>query len=78
MHSLASVPCARVGALLGDADPGLLDAWEVPDEVAQRACRVLAAAAGRAGSGRSTLRLAALQSLADANALCAGRNDLLR
>jgi hypothetical protein len=64
-----------LGALLGDADPGLFHAWEVPDEVAQRACRVLAAAAG--GVDRAIeVRLAALQSLADANALCAGRNDL--
>jgi hypothetical protein len=64
-----------IGALLGDADPGLLDAWEVPAEVAQRACRVLTAAAS--GAGRAIeVRLAALQSLADANALCAGRNDL--
>jgi hypothetical protein len=63
-----------IGALLGDADPGLLDAWEVPAEVAQRACRVLTAAAG--GAERAIeVRLAALQSLADASVLCAGRND---
>jgi len=65
-----------LGALLGDVDPGLFDEWEVPDEVAQRACRILAAAAGRADRAVDA-RLAALQSLADANALCAGRNDLL-
>ena len=65
-----------VGVLLGGADPGLLGAWEVPDEVAQRACRVLAAAAGRK-EGPIDLRLAALQSLADAAAVCSSRNDLL-
>ena len=76
-----------LGALLGDADPGLFHAWEVPDEVAQRACRVLARAvawataaalaAAAGGVDRAIeVRLAALQSLADANALCAGRNDL--
>jgi len=64
-----------VGALLGDADASLLDAWDVPDEVAGRACRVLAAAAGRTERSIDA-RLAALQSLADGNALCAGRNDL--
>ena len=64
------------GALLGDADAGLLDAWEVPDEVAERACRVLAAAAGRQDRAIA-VRLAALQSLADANAICAGRNDIM-
>jgi hypothetical protein len=65
-----------VGALLGDADPDLLGAWEVPDEVAQRACRVLAVAADR--KDRSIdVRLAALQSLADAPAVCSRRNDLL-
>jgi hypothetical protein len=63
------------GVLLGDADAGLLDAWEVPDEVAERACRVLAATAGRQDRAIE-VRLAALQSLADANAICAGRNDL--
>jgi hypothetical protein len=64
-----------VGALLGDADASLLGAWDVPDEVAGRACLVLAVAAGR--TGRSIdVRLAALQSLADASALCAGRSDL--
>ena len=65
-----------IGALLGDADSSLLDAWEVPDEVAARACRVLAAAAGRRDRP-TNVRLAALQSQADASALCAGRNDLL-
>ena len=65
-----------LGALLGDADSSLLDAWEVPDEVAARACRVLAAAAGRVDRSID-VRLAALQSLADANALCAGKNDIL-
>jgi hypothetical protein len=64
-----------VGTLLGDADPSLLDQWEVPDEVARHACRVLAAVAGRADRALD-VRLAALQSLADANALCAGRQDL--
>lgn len=64
-----------IGTLLSDADSGLLDEWEVPDELAQRTCRVLAAAASRADRAID-LRLAALQSLADANALCAGRNDL--
>ena len=65
-----------MGALLGDADASLLDAWDVPDEVAGRACRVLAAAAGR--EDRSIgVRLTALQSLADANAICAGRNDIM-
>jgi len=63
------------GALLGDADSVLLDSWEIPDEVARRACRVLAAVACR--TDRSIdLRLLALQSLADASALCAQRNDL--
>ncbi len=65
-----------LGALLGDADPGLLGVWEVPDEVALRSCRVLADAAGRADHSIE-LRLAALQSLADASAVCSGRNDLL-
>ena len=64
-----------LGALLGDADAGLLEAWDVPDEVAWRACRVLAVAAGKTDRS-SDVRLAALQSLADANALCASRNDL--
>ena len=64
-----------IGALLGDADASLLDAWDVPDEVAGRACRALAVAAGRTDRS-SNVRLAALQSLADANSLCAGRNDL--
>jgi hypothetical protein len=64
------------GALLGDADAGLLDAWEVPDEVAERACRVLAAAAGRQDRAIA-VRLAALQSLADANAICTGRNEIM-
>jgi HEAT repeats len=64
-----------VGALLGDADASLLDAWDVPDEVAGRACRVLAVAAGKTDRS-SDVRLAALQSLADASALCASRNDL--
>jgi hypothetical protein len=63
-----------MGALLGDANPALLDEWEVPDEVAGRACRDLAAMAGRADRAID-VRLAALQSLADANALCAGKND---
>jgi hypothetical protein len=65
-----------LGALLSDADPALLGAWEVPDEVVQRACRILAATAGRADRSID-LRLTALQSLADASAVCAGRNDLL-
>jgi hypothetical protein len=65
-----------VGVLLGDADSSLLDAWEVPGEVAGRACRVLATAAGRTDRPIE-LRLTALQSLADANALCAGWADLL-
>jgi hypothetical protein len=64
-----------VGVLLGSADPGLLGAWEVPDEVAQRACQVLAAAAGRK-ERPIDLRLAALQSLADATTVCSGRSDL--
>jgi hypothetical protein len=65
-----------VGALLGGADASLRDAWEVPDEIAERACRVLSVAAGR--EDRSTdMRLTALQSLADANAICAGRNDIM-
>jgi hypothetical protein len=64
-----------LGALLGDADAALLDAWDVPDEIAGRACRVLSVAAGRTDRSNN-VRLAALQSLADANALCAGRNDL--
>jgi hypothetical protein len=64
-----------LGALLGDADPGLFAEWEVPDEVARRACQVMAAVAGKADRALD-VRLVALQSLADANTLCAGRNDL--
>jgi hypothetical protein len=61
-----------LGAILGETDAALLEAWEVPNETAERACRVLAATASR--SDRDVgLRLVALQGLADANALCAGR-----
>jgi hypothetical protein len=61
-----------LGTILGEADAGLLEAWEVPRETSERACRVLAAVASRTDRD-VTLRLAALQALADANALCAGR-----
>jgi hypothetical protein len=64
-----------VGALLADADPASLESWEIPDEVAQRACRVLAAAAGRTDRPLA-VRLDALQSLADASAICAATSDL--
>ena len=64
-----------VGALLGDADPGLLDQWEVPREVVWGACQMLAAVASRADRAVD-VRLAALQGLADANALCANKSDL--
>ena len=64
------------GALLGDADASLLETWEVPDEVTGRACRVLAAVAAREDR-TIDVRLAALQGLADANAICAGRNDIM-
>ena len=65
-----------IGVLLDDTDPDLLDAWEIPAETAQAACRVLAATAGSPDRAID-LRLAALQSLADASALCAARSDLL-
>jgi hypothetical protein len=64
------------GALLSDADARLLETWEVPDEVTGRACRVLAAVAAREDR-EIEVRLAALQGLADANAICAGRNDIM-
>jgi hypothetical protein len=65
-----------IGVLLDDTDPDLLDAWEIPAETTQAACRVLAAAAGSPDRAID-LRLAALQSLADASALCAAKSDLL-
>jgi hypothetical protein len=64
-----------VGVLLDGADPELLGAWEVPIEIAQTACGILAASASRRDRTLDA-RLAALQSLADAGALCAGKNDL--
>jgi hypothetical protein len=64
------------GALLGDADASLLETWEVPVEVTGRACRILAAVAAREDRAIE-VRLAALQGLADANAICAGRNDIM-
>jgi hypothetical protein len=66
---------SMVGVLLDGADPEILEAWEVPNEIAQTACRILAAAAGRTDRTLDA-RLAALQSLADAGALCAGKSDL--
>jgi len=64
------------GALLGNADASLLETWEVPVEVTGRACRILAAVAAREDRAIE-VRLAALQGLADANAICAGRNDIM-
>ncbi len=58
-----------LGTLLGEADTALLETWEVPPETSERACRVLAAVASRPDR-HATVRLAALQGLADANALC--------
>jgi hypothetical protein len=65
-----------VGALLADADASLRDVWEVPDEIAERACRVLSAAASREDRSLG-VRLTALQSLADANAICSGKSDIM-
>lgn len=64
-----------LGTILGEADATLLEAWEIPREVSERACRVLAANAGRTDRDRA-VRLAALQGLADANVFCAGRHPM--
>ncbi len=61
-----------LGTILGEADLALLEAWEVPRETSERACRVLASTANRTDRDLA-LRLVALQGLADANVLCAGR-----
>jgi hypothetical protein len=61
-----------LGTILGEADAAMLESWEVPLETGERACRMLGTIAGRADREVS-LRLAALQALADANALCASR-----
>ena len=58
-----------LGTMLGEADAAVLETWEVPPETSERACRVLTAVASRADREVS-VRLAALQSLADAHALC--------
>jgi len=64
-----------LGTILGEADLALFEAWEVPRETSERACRVLASTANRTDRDLA-LRLAALQSLSDANALCAGRQQV--
>lgn len=61
-----------LGTILGEADAASFEAWEVPRETSERACRTLATTASRTDRDVA-LRLAALQSLADAHALCAGR-----
>ena len=64
-----------LGTILGEADAALLEAWEIPRETSERACRVLAATANRIDRD-GAVRLAALQGLADANVLCAGRQTM--
>ena len=66
-----------LGTILSEADPTMLEIWEVPPETIDRACRLLVSTASRAEENMG-LRMAALQSLADAHALCAGRQQISR
>jgi len=59
-----------LSTLLGNTNGEQLAAWEVPAESLRVACQALAAAAGNEAE-ESSLRLLALQGLADAGLLCA-------
>jgi hypothetical protein len=67
---IAGRAIGALGALLAEADPARLLEWDVPGESSRRACQSLAGIAEREAAAVE-LRLAALQALGDAGAVCA-------
>jgi len=73
---IAAAAARTVGELLAPVMAAELEEWEVPPDVMDAACVVLRGAA-IAGINPTTVRLAALDALADANAACGPTPELL-
>jgi len=73
---LAAAAARTVGELLAPVTPAELDDWEIPPDVVEAACVVLRGAA-TPPQNPTTVRLAALDALADASASCAATPDLI-
>jgi hypothetical protein len=67
--ALAERAARALGQMLDGTEPRALEDWDVPADAVTRACRALADATTRPG-GAQAVRLAALDALADASAVC--------